>query len=200
MTERSTTPRGDERCFDLKPDAKGFAYVLMWMDHLLEHDQDADPSYVLEWRVFVEACRSAMLSETALTDEKGRPMTYWGGVAPSAEGARSENADMWRLHAQSFDAFLGELYAIMVDPCAEGTIKRDDMMQALKDAAVRDREASEKHQSDPKNINLAALVLKFNKHISLHEMFASEWEAIVAAARAMPSATVNATASTTAKR
>ena len=43
--------------------------------------------------------------------------------------------------------------------------------------------ASEKHQDDPKNANLAALVLKLDKHISLHEMFAPEWEAIAAAAR-----------------
>lgn len=54
--------------------------------------------------------------------------------------AKAEDADMWRMHARSFDAFLSELYAIMVDPCAEGTIKRDDMMQALKNAALRDRE------------------------------------------------------------
>lgn len=53
-----------------------------------------------------------------------------------------ENADLWRLHAQAFDKFLNELYAIMVDPCAEGSMKREAMMQALKDAALRDREAS----------------------------------------------------------
>lgn len=47
---------------------------------------------------------------------------------------------------------------------------------------------SEKRQDDPKNANLAALVLKLDKHISLHEMFAPEWEAVVAAARATHSA------------
>lgn len=62
-------------------------------------------------------------------------------AGPGIEPA-SENADMWRLHARSFDAFLNELYAIMVDPCADGTRKRDDMMEALKNAALRDREAA----------------------------------------------------------
>lgn len=49
--------------------------------------------------------------------------------------------------------------------------------------------ASDKPQGDPKNANLAALVLKLDKHISLHEMLAPEWEAIVAEARKPQSAT-----------
>jgi hypothetical protein len=61
-------------------------------------------------------------------------------TAPVSSASTSEDADMWRLHARSFDAFLNELYATMVDPCATGIMKRDDMMQAIKDAAISDRE------------------------------------------------------------
>ena len=42
---------------------------------------------------------------------------------------------------------------------------------------------SEKRPFPQKKPNLAQMVLNLDKHISLHEMFAPEWEAIVAEAR-----------------
>lgn len=48
------------RNYDLKPDEVGFAYVLNWMDFLLEKEHDADASYILEWRGFIEKCQSAL--------------------------------------------------------------------------------------------------------------------------------------------
>lgn len=56
----------DERLFELKPDPKGFRYILMWMEHLLEKQLDADPSYILEWKGFVEDCQLAIPDEQAI--------------------------------------------------------------------------------------------------------------------------------------
>ena len=61
------------------------------------------------------------------------------GGQPSGRSER-ENADMWRLHARSFEEFLRDLYAIMVDPCAEGVMQLSTLMQSIKVAALRDRE------------------------------------------------------------
>jgi hypothetical protein len=47
-------------------------------------------------------------------------------------------------HTQAVADFLNELYAVMVDPCAEGTIAVDEMKAALLAAAIRDRDTSEK--------------------------------------------------------
>jgi hypothetical protein len=53
-------------------------------------------------------------------------------------------------HAKAVADFLNELYAIMVDPCAEGTITVDEMKAALVKAAIRDRDVSiyVQHKSD----------------------------------------------------
>ncbi len=45
-------------------------------------------------------------------------------------------------HTNAVADFLNELYAIMVDPCAEGTTSVEDVKAALKAAALRDRERS----------------------------------------------------------
>ncbi len=43
-------------------------------------------------------------------------------------------------HTEHVKEFLNELYAVMVDPCAEGTITVSEMKTQLLAAAVRDRE------------------------------------------------------------
>lgn len=43
---------------ELKPDAQGFRYVLMWINHLLEHKDDADASYLIEWRDFIQSAQA----------------------------------------------------------------------------------------------------------------------------------------------
>lgn len=53
----------------------------------------------------------------------------------------SEDARLTR-HTEAVAVFLNELYAIMVDPCAEGSISVDDMKASLLAAAIRDRDAS----------------------------------------------------------
>lgn len=44
-------------------------------------------------------------------------------------------------HIEHVKDFLNELYAVMVDPCAEGTMSVKDMKAALLAAAIRDRDA-----------------------------------------------------------
>lgn len=67
----------------LEPNTEGFRYVLMWMDHLIERQLDADQSYLLEWRQFVSDCQTLLASpargevseemvERALDAAKGR--------------------------------------------------------------------------------------------------------------------------------
>ncbi len=46
-------------------------------------------------------------------------------------------------HAEHVKEFLNELYAVMVDPCAEGTITVDEIKRQLLTAAIRDRDAVE---------------------------------------------------------
>lgn len=43
-------------------------------------------------------------------------------------------------HTTAVTNFLNELYAIMVDPCAEGSISVAEMQKAMLEAARRDRE------------------------------------------------------------
>jgi hypothetical protein len=45
-----------------------------------------------------------------------------------------------RNHTEAVAQFLNELYAVMVDPCAEGTISVAEMRKALLNAAKRDRD------------------------------------------------------------
>lgn len=51
-----------------------------------------------------------------------------------------EARELFRIHTKHVADFNNELYAIMVDPCAEGEIKVSDMCDALRAAALRDRE------------------------------------------------------------
>lgn len=46
-------------------------------------------------------------------------------------------------HTEAVKEFLNELYAIMVDPCAEGKITVTEMQAALLAAAIRDRNVAE---------------------------------------------------------
>lgn len=113
---------------------------------------DAMVDRFLSWRLPASVCADLCATNrdyqhprcgtNLLTADEARQMLEHVLVASSSDTARAEDADMWRLHARAFDVFLNELYAIMVDPCAQGTMQRDAMMQALKDAALRDREVS----------------------------------------------------------
>ena len=51
-----------------------------------------------------------------------------------------EQSDRFNAHTKAVSEFLSELYAIMVDPLADGVIPVAEMMAALKQAALRDRE------------------------------------------------------------
>ena len=62
MSDDLTTP--NREAFDLRPDERGFRYVLMWMSFLQEKGFDADLSYVLEWHGFVEQCRDIILKSS----------------------------------------------------------------------------------------------------------------------------------------
>lgn len=56
----------------------------------------------------------------------------------------AEEADTrFRTHTKAVETYLNELYAIMVDPLADGVIKVQEVMVALKTAALRDREAEQ---------------------------------------------------------
>jgi hypothetical protein len=62
------------------------------------------------------------------------------GIAVTQGPAGKDFEAIFNDHTKAVEAFLNELYAIMVDPLAEGQIKVKDMMAALKEAALRDRE------------------------------------------------------------
>lgn len=47
---------------------------------------------------------------------------------------------VFREHTKAVGEFLNELYAVMVDPCAEGTLSVDEMKAALLAAAMETRE------------------------------------------------------------
>jgi hypothetical protein len=51
--------------------------------------------------------------------------------------------DRFASHTKLVADFLNELYAIMVDPCAEGVITVAEMQKALVEAAKRDREVAQ---------------------------------------------------------
>lgn len=53
-------------------------------------------------------------------------------------------------HTKAVGDFLNDLYAIMVDPLAQGTIQVADTCSALKEAALASREFEHKHQNCPK--------------------------------------------------
>jgi hypothetical protein len=52
-------------------------------------------------------------------------------------------------HTESVAAFLNELWAIMVDPLAEGTRTVAETMDGLRKAALREREAEYQRQNPP---------------------------------------------------
>lgn len=64
----------------------------------------------------------------------------------SALPAQERTEPGFEAHARAVGDFLNELYAIMVDPCAEGTITVDELKAALVKAALRDREAENARQ------------------------------------------------------
>lgn len=71
----------------------------------------------------------------------GQPCTTT--TCPCFAAGRREGSEE---HGKHVEQFLNDLYAIMVDPCAEGTIKVDEMKVALLEAAKRDREFANNHQ------------------------------------------------------
>jgi hypothetical protein len=52
--------------------------------------------------------------------------------------------DRFAAHTRAVATFLSEMYAIMVDPLADGEMKVSETMKSLKDAALRDRELENK--------------------------------------------------------
>lgn len=65
----------------------------------------------------------------------------WKHLSGEAAKGLVEADRRFAAHTSAVSDFLNELYAVMVDPCAEGTIAVDEMKRALLAAAVRDREA-----------------------------------------------------------
>lgn len=61
-----------------------------------------------------------------------------------------ESADQkFKEHTTAVALFINELYAIMVDPCAEGILPVNECQEALIKAALRDRENSQKRECTP---------------------------------------------------
>lgn len=65
-----------------------------------------------------------------------------GKCSASLASATRANDEQFKAHTEAVADFLNELYAIMVDPCAEGTITVAEMKDALIKAAIRDRDAA----------------------------------------------------------
>ena len=64
----------------------------------------------------------------------------WNARAIFAERSLSDAHDQFIRHTKAVEGYLSELYAIMVDPLADGVIPVQKVMDALKAAALRDRE------------------------------------------------------------
>lgn len=64
-------------------------------------------------------------------------------MTPSDAPSRMAEMDArFDAHTKAVGQFLNELYAVMVDSCAEGTITVPEMKAALLAAAIRDRDRS----------------------------------------------------------
>lgn len=67
---------------------------------------------------------------------------------PTYEKLESQNAEhlaTFTRHTEAVKEFLNELYAIMVDPCTEGSITVSEIKEALIKAAIRDRDTTAEH-------------------------------------------------------
>lgn len=91
------------------------------------HDADDDRPYDVDGVTYCGRCHGWM--ETPV---RSRDILQ---AAPASPDERFER------HTRAVEDFLNELYAIMVDPCAEGTLTVDEVKKALVAAAIRDRDA-----------------------------------------------------------
>lgn len=79
-------------------------------------------------------------------------------------------------HTQAVERFMGDLHATMVDPCAEGTIKVEEMQRVLLEAARDNRQAL----ADAQNLNA-----ELNKKLTWmseewHKLRMERWGNVVA--------------------
>src|SRR5258705_13701026 len=81
--------------------------------------------------------RAAYLIDGVKTSERDASDAL---LMAQAAVALREAEQRFKAHTEAIMIFLNELYGIMVDPCAEGVIKVQDMKDALIKAALRDRE------------------------------------------------------------
>lgn len=112
-----------------------------------------------------------------------RPVDFINGDAPPAgqtEGALTEHLlalkdDVFAKHTAAVSEFLNELYAIMVDPCAEGTMTVTDMKAAIIKAALRDRDvAAQNAAKDEGRELLKACLEQLNGWQIVGEMLATK--------------------------
>jgi hypothetical protein len=95
-----------------------------------------------------EQAEERFASLRASLAEARHAATKWEGLAYAADIAmgdamrdRDRIRDAFARHREAVALFLNELYATMVDPCAEGEMKVADMQQALIQAARDNRQA-----------------------------------------------------------
>lgn len=89
-----------------------------------------------DWR----KCRACLAR--AELDHKGIKVLLRAYLATCPELSSAFEDQRFEIHTRAVNDFLNELYAIMVDPCAEGTISVEEMKTALIAAAIRDRDAA----------------------------------------------------------
>ena len=98
----SESPLSDKRreAPALKPDNDGFRYVLMWMNHLIAEGEDADGSYLLEWKEFVEACQRHLKNLEPVGRYNGLDIEGWYQEAQRYR----EGMENWKRTAEAKDA------------------------------------------------------------------------------------------------
>ncbi len=85
-------------------------------------------------------CRHAHEDCTRQCPCQVRRYMHWKPIVERLLAAeREKRAEILALHTAAVSDFLNELYAIMVDPLAEGVISVEEMKKALLEAAIRDR-------------------------------------------------------------
>src|SRR4051812_42001536 len=102
------------------------------------------PASAQEGNAFMDGFQAGRSDLAAAQEQVARLQgLFWAADVATDNAMRERDASRaaFARHTEAVERFLGDLYATMVDPCAEGEIKAEEMQRVLLDAAVRNRDA-----------------------------------------------------------
>lgn len=131
----------------LRQQAEQWHYMIAKLRRVSEQDTGETGLLLAQAAQAIEAYKVLALHLQGVTEAQAQEVADWklafntsNDHVEKLQGDREAQDGLFQRHTAAVEAFLSDLYCIMVDPCAEGPISVEQMQTGLRYAAILGRE------------------------------------------------------------